>query len=168
MDPLSNGRRCRKWYGNISEVVYWKDNGEKLKEEKGAVIRNERFYFKRGISWKRITSGNNTIRVLNEGFIFDQSADSIFVKNKPDYNYILAFFNTKIMRNIFEFISPTLNLTAGTVKQIPIYMDNNIIVRKKIDSLCKECIVISKLDWDFFEISWNFTRHPLCQLRVEN
>ncbi|ADK15528.1 conserved hypothetical protein [Clostridium ljungdahlii DSM 13528] len=163
--PYQMGGDARKWYGNISEVVYWKDNGEKLKEEKGAVIRNERFYFKRGISWKRITSGNNTIRVLNEGFIFDQSADSIFVKNKPDYNYILAFFNTKIMRNIFEFISPTLNLTAGTVKQIPIYMDNNIIVRKKIDSLCKECIVISKLDWDFFEISWNFTRHPLLSVK---
>ena len=158
--PYQMGGEARKWYGNISEVIYWKDNGQKLKEEKGAVIRNERFYFRRGISWKRITSGNNTIRVLDKGFIFDQSADSVFVKDNSDYNYILSFFNTKIMRNIFEFISPTLNLTAGTVKQIPIYMENNIIVRKKIDLLCNECILISKLDWDFFENSWNFKRHP--------
>lgn len=158
--PYQMGGDARKWYGNISEVVYWKNNGEKLKEANGSVIRNERFYFKRGISWKRITSGNNTIRMLNEGFIFDQSADSIFVKNESDYNYILSFFNTKIMKKIFEFISPTLNLTSGTVKQIPIYMEDNVIVRKKIDLLCSECIGISKMDWDFFETSWNFKRHP--------
>jgi hypothetical protein len=99
--------------------------------------------------------------VLNEGFIFDQSADSIFVKDEADYNYILSFFNTKIMASIFEFISPTLNLTAGTVKQIPVYMEQDPYIRKKIDLLCRECIAISKNDWDSFEISWDFKVHPL-------
>ncbi|MHC6180364.1 BREX-1 system adenine-specific DNA-methyltransferase PglX [Clostridium sp. JNZ X4-2] len=159
--PYQMGGEARKWYGNVSEIIYWKDNGQKVKREKGSVIRNEKFFFHRGISWKRITSGRNTIRVLNEGFIFDQSADSIFVKNEADYNYILSFFNTKVMMNIFEFISPTLNLTAGTVKQIPIYVEHNILLRKKIDFLCEECIRISKNYWDSFETSWDFKRHPL-------
>ncbi len=158
------GGEARKWYGNISEVIYWKNNGEKVRGEKGSLIRNEKFFFKKGISWKRITSGNNTIRVLNKGFIFDQSADSIFVKNPEEYNYILAFFNTKIMMNIFKFISPTLNLTAGTVKQIPIYIEKNPKIKRKIDELCEECISISKMDWDFFETSWNFKRHPFMSM----
>lgn len=162
--PYQMGGEARKWYGNISEVIYWKNNGEKVRGEKGSLIRNEKFFFKKGISWKRITSGNNTIRVLNKGFIFDQSADSIFVKNPEEYNYILAFFNTKIMMNIFKFISPTLNLTAGTVKQIPIYIEKNPKIKRKIDELCEECISISKMDWDFFETSWNFKRHPFMSM----
>ncbi|UZQ50249.1 BREX-1 system adenine-specific DNA-methyltransferase PglX [Clostridium kluyveri] len=158
--PYQMGGEARKWYGNISEVIYWRNNGEKVRREQGSLIRNEKFFFKKGISWKRITSGNNTIRVLNKGFIFDQSADSIFVKNPEDYNYILAFFNTKIMMNIFKFISPTLNLTAGTVKQIPIYIEKDPDMKKKINDLCEECISISKMEWDFFETSWNFKKHP--------
>lgn len=159
--PYQMGGQAKKWYGNISEIIYWKDNGQKVRKEKGSVIRNEKFFSHKGISWKRITSGKNTIRVLNEGFIFDQSADSIFVKDEADYNYILSFFNTKIMASIFEFISPTLNLTAGTVKQIPVYMEQDPYIRKKIDLLCRECIAISKNDWDSFEISWDFKVHPL-------
>lgn len=158
--PYQMGGEARKWYGNISEVIYWKNNGEDVRKEKGSLIRNEKFFFKKGISWKRITSGNNTIRVLNEGFIFDQSADSIFVKNTEDYNYILAFLNTNIMISIFKFISPTLNLTAGTVKQIPVYIERNVQVKRKIYYLCEQCINICKTDWNFFEISWNFRKHP--------
>ncbi|MFL0198249.1 BREX-1 system adenine-specific DNA-methyltransferase PglX [Clostridium sp. WILCCON 0269] len=159
--PYQMGGEARKWYGNISEVIFWKNHGQKVRSEEGSLIRNEKFFFKKGISWKRITSGKNTIRILNKGFIFDQSADSIFVKKQDDYNYILSFFNTKIMENIFKFISPTLNLTAGTVKQIPIYMGVDIQVKEKINALCEECISISKVDWDSFETSWGFKRHPL-------
>ncbi|WP_368490525.1 BREX-1 system adenine-specific DNA-methyltransferase PglX [Clostridium sp. BJN0013] len=166
--PYQMGGEARKWYGNISEVIYWKNNGEEVRAEEGSLIRNEKFFFKKGISWKRITSGNNTIRVLNKGFIFDQSADSIFVKSEEDYNYILAFFNTRIMINIFKFISPTLNLTAGTVKQIPIYIEKNIDIKRRINELCEECISISKMDWDFFETSWNFRKHPFILMHSKN
>lgn len=121
--------------------------------------------FQKGISWKRITSGKNTIRVLNKGFIFDQSADSIFVKNEADYKYMLGFFNSKIMENIFKFIAPTLNLTAGTVRQIPIYIEEDPSIRKRIDRLCDECVRISKDDWDSFETSWNFKKHPFLSYR---
>ncbi|RMC98714.1 BREX-1 system adenine-specific DNA-methyltransferase PglX [Clostridium autoethanogenum] len=160
--PYQMGGDARKWYGNISEVIYWKNNGEKVRSEKSSVIRNERFFLNyNGISWKRITSGINTIRVLNKGFIFDQSADSIFVKDKSDFNYILSFFNTKIIANIFEFISPTLNLTAGTVKEIPIYMENNNNIRDKINLISQECIDISREDWNSFETSWDFKNHPI-------
>lgn len=166
--PYQMGGEARKWYGNISEIIYWKNNGEEVRKEKGSVIRNEGFYFKKGISWKRITSSINTIRVLNEGFIFDQSADSIFVKEKSDYNYILSFFNSKIMINIFEFIAPTLNLTAGTVKEIPIYIENNLNIKRKINLLCEECIDLSKYEWDSFETSWNFKNNPILLFKNED
>ncbi|AZV57829.1 BREX-1 system adenine-specific DNA-methyltransferase PglX [Clostridium sp. AWRP] len=167
--PYQMGGDARKWYGNISEVIYWKNNGEKVRSEKSSVIRNERFFFNyNGISWKRITSGINTIRVLNKGFIFDQSADSIFVKDESDFNYILSFFNTKIIANIFEFISPTLNLTAGTVKEIPIYMEKNNNIRDKINLICQDCIDISREDWNYFEISWNFKNHPILMYKNNN
>ncbi|OBR90387.1 hypothetical protein CLRAG_35650 [Clostridium ragsdalei P11] len=167
--PYQMGGDARKWYGNISKVIYWKNNGEKVRSEKSSVIRNERFFLSyNGISWKRITSGINTIRVLNKGFIFDQSADSIFVKDESDFNYILSFFNTKIIANIFEFISPTLNLTAGTVKEIPIYMEKNNNIRDKINLISQECIDISREDWNSFETSWNFKNHPILMYKNNN
>lgn len=166
--PYQMGGEARKWYGNISEVLYWKNNGEKIKRDRSSVIRNEKYYFRKGISWKRITSGSNTIRVLNRGFIFDQSADSIFVKDDNDYKCILSFLNTKVMMYIFKFIAPTMNLTAGTVKEIPIYIEKDKAVREKIDSLCGECIDISRNDWDSYETSWNFKTHPFIAFKKDS
>ena len=56
-------------------------------------------------------------------------------------------------------ISPTLNFEAEQIKQMPLEMcDNN---KDKIIELVKKSIEISKEDWDSFETSWDFTKHPL-------
>ena len=73
------GGELRKWYGNTNNIINWKNNGEEVKKEKGSVIRNEKFFFTKGFSWKRISSGTNTIKLLRDDFIFDQASDSIFM-----------------------------------------------------------------------------------------
>ncbi|AVQ27161.1 BREX-1 system adenine-specific DNA-methyltransferase PglX [Fusobacterium ulcerans] len=155
------GGDSRKWYGNLDSLINWKDNGKEVKNEKSAVIRNEKFFFKKGFSWKRITSGVNTIRLLKPDFIFDQAADSVFLKQDKNFLYTMSFFNMKIMKRIFEFIAPTLNLTSGTVKEIPIYFTEDLEVFKKINCLTEKCINISKQEWDFRETSWDFEKLSL-------
>lgn len=151
------GGENRKWYGNHKNVVLWGENGESIRREKSSVIRNEPYYYKEGISWKRIGTSTFNLRYLPEGFIFDQAGDSMFLKNKNDIYYILAFVNSKVAVAAFEFIAPTMNLTAGNMNKLPIIYAPD----QHIDDLVKQNIEISKDDWDAFETSWEFKSHPL-------
>lgn len=153
------GGKGVKWYGNLDKVILWENDGEVVKEFKGSVIRNERFFRRKGISWKRIASSENKIRYLPENFIFDQSADSLFPKSDDMFNYLLGIFNSKVISSLLEIFSATLNLTSGSVSDIPIvFSEKNKI---KIDELVIDCIEISKKNWDMHETSWYFKYSPL-------
>lgn len=153
------GGECRKWYGNNLNLVNWNNNGAEIRKEKSSVIRNEKYYFIKGITWKRISSGSFSFRYLPEGFIFDQAGDSMFAKKSTDLFYILAYVNSKVAYTLSECISPTLNLTAGNMVKLPVVdasdRANDII------KIAKECVDICKEDWDAFEVSWDFKKHPL-------
>ena len=71
--------------------------------------------------------------------------------------YILGFVNTKVALSTFEFIAPTLNLTAGNMNKLPIIISNN----NDVDSFVISNISLSRYDWDSFETSWDFKCHPL-------
>ena len=160
------GGEFRKWYGNHNNVVMWKDNGKSIRNEKSSVIRNEKFFFKEGLSWKRIGSSGIGLRFLPKGFIFDQAGDSMFIKDASKIYYTLAFLNSKAAESCFSFIAPTMNLTAGNMNRLPFIYD----VRRKsnIDEVVKYNIEISKCDWDNYETSWNFKRHPLISVISRN
>src|SRR5699024_5047684 len=90
------GGNSRKWYGNHTYVIYWENDGHDVKADKKSVIRNENFYFKEGISWKRIGSSDFFLRYLPSGFIIDQSGDTMYMKDDKWLNYILGYVNTKV------------------------------------------------------------------------
>lgn len=151
------GGESRKWYGNHSKLVFWKNDGLKIRSEEGSVIRNEKYFYKAGISWKRIGSTTIALRYLPEGFIFDQSGDSMFTLSSINVFYILALLNSKVAVGMFKFIAPTLNLTAGNMNKIPIIYESNY----RIDEITKHNIQLSRSDWDSFETSWDFQKHPM-------
>ena len=47
----------------------------------------------------------------------------------------------------------------GDIKKLPIIIDENR--KEEVEFLVKENIEMSKQDWDSFETSWDFERHPL-------
>lgn len=118
------------------------------------------------MSWKRIGSSGIGLRFLPKGFIFDQAGDSMFIKDASKIYYTLAFLNSKAAESCFSFIAPTMNLTAGNMNRLPFIYD----VRRKsnIDEVVKYNIEISKCDWDNYETSWNFKRHPLISVISRN
>lgn len=153
------GGDSRKWYGNHNNVVYWIENGKNIRKEKSSVIRNEKFFFKEGISWKRIGGNEPFFRFLPSGFIFDQSGDSMFCEDSDKTYQLLSYLNSKVSNSVLAFIAPTLNLTAGNMNKLPVIE----LEKKEIDNLCIKNINLSKLDWDSFETSWDFKSHPLLQ-----
>lgn len=162
--PYNKGGEYRKWYGNNDYVVNWENDGFEIKNFKDSngkirsVVRNPKYYFKKAITWSLISSSNIAFRSKPFGHIFDVAGMSYFPKDE-DYCYLLGFSNTKIVKHIMEFIAPTLNFQVGDVAKIPILFDDK--QKERINSIVEESICLSKKDWDSFETSWNFKKHPL-------
>ena len=70
----------------------------------------------------------------------------------------LALLNTKLVQYILEITSPTLNYEVGQVGLLPVV---EVTDTKTIEKLVEQNIYISKHDWDSFETSWDFKKHPL-------
>ncbi|OBR94396.1 N-6 DNA methylase [Clostridium ragsdalei P11] len=157
----NEGGNLQKWYGNHLSVVNWENNGEGIRNNRSSVIRNEAYYFKEGITWKRIGSSGIGLRYLPKNFIFDQSGDSLFPKDISNLKYFLAYFNSKVGEVFFKIVSPTINLTAGNIKNIPIIFPSNIGIKGHINELVDECIEMARDNWDLSEISWDFRKHIL-------
>ena len=153
------GGDSRKWYGNHWRVIMWENNGCCVRNEQGAVIRNESHFFQQGISWKRIGSSDFFLRYLPQGFIIDQAGDSMYFAKDQTLYYVLGFVNTSVALSMFKFIAPTLNLTAGNMNKLPIIID--LSKERTIRDIVVENIEIAHIDWDSFETSWDFTKHPL-------
>ena len=156
--PYNKGGEYRKWYGNNDFVVNWEHDGTELKEFEKSVIRNPNCFFKKCISWSKISSGSIAFRYKPIGHIFDVAGTSIFITDDKLY-YIEAFCNSKVTLAIVNAISPTLNYEVGHIASLPIIMD--MTKKANIDTLVQENITLSKTDWDSFETSWDFKKHPL-------
>lgn len=154
--PYNKGGEFRRWYGNRDYVVNWEHNGRDIKAFDKAVIRNERHFFDEGLTWSLISSGYFGIRYSPAGSIFDGNGSMMFPK-KEDIFYTLGFLSSKVTISLLSFLSPTMTFEIGQLSKLPFLRVNN----PEIDSLVKSNIEYSKLDWDYFETSWDFQSHPL-------
>lgn len=157
--PCNKGGAFRKWYGNNNYLANWQFDGKEMTEFKGSVIRNSQFYFKQGISWSSLTSGKLSMRYSPKGFLFESKGSVCFLKNDGDLLYILGLMNTEIVSNMLLVLSPTLDYHEGPMSRVPVIMDRQ--QKNQIEQLVEENIKLCKDDWDFFETSWDFTKHPL-------
>ncbi len=161
--PYNKGGDYRKWFGNNDYLVNWYNDGEEIrnfKDEKGKVKsrpQNTQYYFKECISWSLISSSSPAFRYKPNGFIFDVAGMSCF--SDTDLKYLLALCNTKLVTQILRILAPTINYQVGDIANIPVIDDDE--KREEIEAIADQCIDLSKKDWDSFETSWDFKRHPL-------
>lgn len=162
--PHVKGGDYRKWYGNYQYVILWKDNGIQIKNEKGAVIRSPQYYFSPGVTWSHTTSGGFSGRLLPEHFVINVESPSIFNSSNP--RYLMGLLNSKVGELIFEIMNSTMHYLVGNVAKVPVMFDDLKI--EYVEDLVEENIQIAKEDWDAFETSWDFKKHPLlCENTVE-
>lgn len=158
--PYNKGGDFRKWYGNNEFVVNWEKDGYEIKAFKASVIRNEGYYFNKGITWSLISTSNFAARLSPGGFLFDVGGSTVFPEEKL-LNYILALMNSKVTYEILKMIAPTINFQVGDIREIPIILPANNEDFENISNIAKENVNISKEEWDSFEISWDFKNNPL-------
>lgn len=155
--PYNKGGDYRKWYGNREYCINWQCDGEQLKLFKNAVLRNQLYYFQTGNTWSDITSGRFSARYCEGGFIHDSTGPMCFPIDKELTYYLLAVLNCKPCAEFLMFLAPTFHFREGPVGLLPVKIEN----KGCVDSLVSENIALSSCDWDSFETSWDFVRHPL-------
>jgi hypothetical protein len=165
--PINKGGPLRKWYGNNEYVVNWENNGKELKSFKKATIGNCNNYFNPGITYTSVTTLYNTFRFFPKGFLYDVSGPSMYLHDKSIELNILALLNSVVCRYIISMLNPTMAIQIGDVKNIPVLLPQEEVIRRKIDGLTSVCIKNSITDWDSFETSWDFKKHPLLAHKKE-
>lgn len=163
--PYNKGGEFRKWYGNNDYVVNWKDNGKEIRNVVGANgkiasrAQNTQYYFRQAITWSKISCGRIAFRYKPQGHIFDVAGTSIFNDDEETFNYLLGLLNTKLMQHILDATSPTINYEVGQIANLPIIVNEE--QKEKVINLAKANADLSKYEWDEFEVSWDFKKHPL-------
>lgn len=156
--PLNSGGLYRKWYGNFEKVVNWKNDGQEMCADKKAYVRAKDFYFNEGLTWTKISSSKFGIRYSPKGFVFDSAGQTIFEHNGNLY-YLLGLLCTNMAFEILKMLNPTLNYQVGDISNVPFILNEKR--KEDVDITVQQNIRLSKADWDSFETSWDFQKHPL-------
>ncbi len=157
--PITSGGARRKWYGNFISVVDLYDNAYKIthKKNNNYRLRDTQYYCREAGTWSEIGGNNFSVRYVPKGITFGNGGPCLF--SNEYLKYIIAFLNTNVSKEYFYLIAPTVNFGPDQIKQVPLIIDSEYF--KKILELCDMNINISKSDWDSFETSWDFKKHPL-------
>ena len=162
--PYNKSGDFRKWYGNISSIVNWENDGYEIKhfvDDHGKLRsrpQNVQYYFKKGITWSLISTNTFAARLSSGGFVFDVGGSSGF-PNDANIWYTLGLLCSRITYSFLKAFNPTINFQIGDIKNIPVVQSSDYML--KINDLVMTNVAISKMDWDNFETSWDFVTHPL-------
>ena len=121
-------------------------------------LRSEDKYFAEGISWSALSSGNISMRYSEPGYIFDSKGSKAFMRDETNVFLILSYLNSCVAQHFLGILSPTLDYNNGNIEKLPYISTKNddVIIDLGIDAEEQ-----SKADWDSFEVSWDFKKHPL-------
>ncbi|WJE21180.1 BREX-1 system adenine-specific DNA-methyltransferase PglX [Bacillus cereus] len=153
--PLSKGGDYRKWYGNRSYIIKYNEHSiEEMENLPGFRHDGKQHYFKNIISWSKITSAHFSARYYEPLFVFDSAAPSI--PTEVINHDILGYLNTKVASYFMKALNPTLNYPPGYIQMLPY----PIVEEKQVKEAVESNIQFAKIDWNSFETSWDFSKHP--------
>ena len=162
--PYNKGGDFRKWHGNDEYVVNWYNDGFEImnfKDEKTGRIRSHNYnldyIFRQGISWTALSSGNFGCRFSSQGKLADSKGSMLYLKNDDLLMYFLGLLNSCVSKYVLGVTSQTLDFKPGRIAELPVV----VAERDSVEPIVNHQVKLSKKDWDSFETSWDFEKHPL-------
>jgi hypothetical protein len=166
--PFDKAGGFRRWYGYNEYLVDWQKDGSSYKnyvlkqypylKTPSFVVQNENNYFLPHLSYGALSTGRISVRYKQSGVIHSGIGPGLF-DSEDSMKYLQGALNSQPIQVIASIISPTLNFQTGEVASYPIIRSDKY--RTEVMDLVTECRELSKSDWDSFETSWDFGRHPL-------
>jgi len=157
----AKGGNYRKWYGNLDYVIDWSDRARHFyRNDRIARLIPEYLWYRKGITWTLLSSSKTAFRELPSSATFDVTGSSLFVKDETELPLLLALLNSKVGEYLLSILSSTIAFQITEIRRIPLSsltLKNSNIIASKVEKLLAQ----SREDWDAFETSWGFKRHPL-------
>jgi hypothetical protein len=146
------GGPFRRWHGNLEWVIDWSNEARAhYRQDRVARILPEYLWFRRGVCWTLITSGEISFRMVEKNEIFNLAAPTLFPKDDNKLFLYLGFLNSCITTYMLRLLNPTLNSNLGRQTEG---------IEQKINLNVSQCIDIAKTDWNSFETAYEFKLHP--------
>lgn len=152
--PYVNGGMPRKWYGNLSQVLRWANDGEEIKRSYSASSIHMDNQFKPGIVW----DGGMCFRMLDSGEFMVGSYGIITADDRLK-SYLLGLFNSSTYRLLYRAVNSDGNCTGGEIVRSPAIVDWDR--KSQIERMVNENVALSAADDKENEASWEFPRHSL-------
>ena len=153
------GGAYRKWYGNLEYLLFYNNDKNYILQQKNARVLDLDFLYKKKCTWTDLTSGSNSFRLAPDDTFYDISGHCFFPA-KDDQLWLLAYTNSVIFSMLKTVFNSTFHCQVGDVAKIVVPILSKA-QKEFITGLSKRNVEISKDDWDFFETSWDFRKHPL-------
>ena len=163
----NKGGGYNKWYGNYEYIVDLEFGAANIKAKVDPSIyrlRKPENYFLEGINWPLIGVNKFSAKYTPSDVVNNKAANSVHFKDEVDF-CLLAYLNTTVYNSLLNMINPTVNYPLVNISNSPSYTKIDKLV---VSSLGKECVDISKEDWDSFETSWDFEMHPFIKVDRSN
>lgn len=157
--PYNKGGEFRKWYGVQDYVIYWKNGpDDKTRGRKGF----SKYYLKEYLAWSYTVGDTIATRYYPFGFLWDVRGSGLMDKTNTML-YLEGLISSKVGIELLRVNNSTPSCQVENILQLPIIIDN----KDKVDEIVKINNNISKEDWDSFEASWDFVKHPLIRWSKE-
>ena len=158
---FAKGGPYEKWYGNMWLLIDWDNNGEKLRKQHGAVLRNSSFYFQEGITFSGRGSKGISFRYLESNCIFDVGGSCAFMSNEyTNVHYMLAFLNSKLSFYIMNCLNPTVNTQVGDIQRAPFAYPSSE-QEAIVTGITRQCIKIKEIVARTSIVEQNYSHSPI-------
>ena len=158
--PYMKGGGFKRWYGNQEYVVNWERNGAEIRNfinpETGKAYsrpQNTDYYFRRGVTFNRISSKLFSARYMHDGFIIDCNGPAAFGK---DNIQILGIVNSQPFILLLSIIAPTITFQVGDVSLAPVPRH----LSETLSVLVHQAITFTKIASEEDETTWDFVAPP--------
>ena len=153
--PFNKGGPFRKWYGNNYYVIAFDQKAyDKLANQRNK-LPSKKYYFLSGVTWSALTSSSFSGRYCSEGFVFAGKGPMCFAYENEHIFKLIALMNSNSFEFLYRLMSATMDFNQGPMRNIP------YAISSQADALAQFCIKCAKEDWNSFETSWNFKKHPM-------
>lgn len=156
--PYVKGAGSERWSAPIETVIDWGKDGKEIKQAVGEnypyldgkiswVVKNEQYYFREGLTFSFVNTGQFAVRKMPPDCLFDVGGSCLFPFDTSQ-DFLLAYLNSSFIVYCAELLNPTFNCQVGDIKQLP-YLDFSGSEFTRMENLGAEALKL-KLELDRF------------------
>lgn len=164
--PCTKGGEFRKWYGNNWNVMDWDKNGLELKSSAAASIGDTSHFFRENMTWGKISNQGLSVRFTPASSIPTNVGSVGISRNRLLLLAGMALANSSVAAHMLALFTTSFTYMCSDIAKIPfesrlLHLDGKEGESNSIFFAARDCIDLSRFDYDSFETSWDFKRHPL-------